>query len=105
MIPIQPMATYSPGKKKKYFRITFEVGIPDDAIIGQNALTDFGGYLVLRLPKNRIESKFLKTEPELKLLYIETSDGRKGFSLFSHIEYDSLRYLFGADFVSVSLIG
>jgi hypothetical protein len=62
LIPIQPLATYAPTKKKKYFRITFEIGIPEDVIVGQGCLTDFGGYLVLRLPKNRIVSKFLNKE-------------------------------------------
>jgi len=42
---------------------------------------------------------------DLKLLYIETADGEKGFSLFKHIEYDSLCYLFDTDSVSVSLVG
>jgi len=41
----------------------------------------------------------------LKLLYIETSNGEKGFSLFTHIEYGSLCYLFDAETVSVGLVG
>lgn len=60
LVKAHPMATYSPTKRKNYFRITFEVALPVDAITGASALTDFGGFLVLRLPKDRIKPQFLE---------------------------------------------
>ncbi len=32
----------------------FEVWIPEDAIVGEDALTDFGIVTLMRLPKNRV---------------------------------------------------
>ena len=58
--PVNSIATYSPSKKKDYFRITFEAVIPKEAVLGPNALMDFGGFMLLRLPKNRLQPKFVK---------------------------------------------
>lgn len=52
------VSTYAPSKKGKtkgYFRIKCELWIPEDSIEGEDALTDFGAFAVLRLPKNRIK--------------------------------------------------
>lgn len=43
------------GKNKGYHRIKCEIWIPEDAIEGENALTDFGAFAVLRLPKVRVK--------------------------------------------------
>ncbi|CCO08253.1 hypothetical protein [Desulforamulus hydrothermalis] len=52
---VQALETYSPTKKKDYFRIKYEAIIPKDAIIGGSCLTDFGALIVMRVPKNRIK--------------------------------------------------
>ncbi|QNB48189.1 hypothetical protein BR63_19090 [Thermanaerosceptrum fracticalcis] len=62
LAPINPMNTYAPGKKRDVFRITFEAIIPTEAITGKNCLMNFGGMMLLMLPKNRIEPQFLKRE-------------------------------------------
>ncbi|OMD66029.1 hypothetical protein BSK62_13255 [Paenibacillus odorifer] len=52
------MSTHAPakkGKNKGYYRIKCEIWIPEDAIEGENALTDFGAFAVMRLPKDRIK--------------------------------------------------
>lgn len=43
------------GKHKGYHRIKCEIWIPEDAIKGEDALTDFGAFMVLSLPKNRVQ--------------------------------------------------
>lgn len=43
------------GKHKGYHRIKCEIWIPEDAIKGEGALTDFGAFMVLSLPKNRVQ--------------------------------------------------
>jgi hypothetical protein len=51
------LKTYAPaksGKYKGYFRINTEILIPEDAIKGENALSDFGAFVVMRLPKVRV---------------------------------------------------
>ncbi|GFN32462.1 hypothetical protein PCURB6_27220 [Paenibacillus curdlanolyticus] len=50
-------SVYAPtrkGKSKGYHRMKFEVWIPEDAIVGEDALTDFGIVTLMRLPKNRV---------------------------------------------------
>jgi hypothetical protein len=59
LAPIFPKSTESPTKKRAYHRIKFEALIPAEAINGEGALDDFGGLLILRLPKKRIQPKFL----------------------------------------------
>jgi hypothetical protein len=51
------LKTYAPtrsGKYKGYFRINTDILIPEDAIKGENALSDFGAFVVMRLPKARV---------------------------------------------------
>jgi hypothetical protein len=43
------------GKHKGYHRIKCEIWIPEDAIQGEDALTDFGAFAVMRLPKARVQ--------------------------------------------------
>lgn len=43
------------GKYKGYHRIKCEIWIPEDAIQGEGALTDFGAFAVMRLPKDRVQ--------------------------------------------------
>jgi len=52
------MSTYAPSKSGKYkdhFRIKAEIWIPKDAIKGESALSDFGAFAVMRLPKDRVQ--------------------------------------------------
>lgn len=51
------LKTYAPtktGKYKGYFRLNTEILIPEDAIKGEDALSDFGAFVVMRLPKVRV---------------------------------------------------
>ena len=57
--PVNPISTYSPTKKKKYHRITVELVIPEGALNGANALTDFGVFAVLRIPEKHISEQYL----------------------------------------------
>lgn len=43
------------GKNKGYHRIKCEIWIPEDAIEGTDALTDFGAFAVLRIPEKRVK--------------------------------------------------
>lgn len=43
------------GKHKGYHRFKFEVWIPEDAIKGEDALSDFGAVALMRLPKSRVQ--------------------------------------------------
>lgn len=57
------MSTHAPvktGKNKGYHRIKLEIWIPEDAIKGEEALTDFGAFAVMRLPKNRVQDHLIK---------------------------------------------
>lgn len=47
------------GKHKGYHRFKFEAWIPEDAIKGPDALTDFGAFVLMRLPQNRIANHLL----------------------------------------------
>ncbi|SFE11082.1 hypothetical protein SAMN04487969_101107 [Paenibacillus algorifonticola] len=47
------------GKNKGYHRIKLEVWIEEGAIIGESALTDFGAFAVLRLPKARVQDHLI----------------------------------------------
>ncbi len=49
----------SPTKKKKCHRFMVELLVPEDAIIGQGCLTDFGCMVVMRLPRERIKPELL----------------------------------------------
>lgn len=52
------MSTHAPsksGKHKGYYRIKCEIWIPEDAIEGEGALTDFGAFAVMRMPNARIK--------------------------------------------------
>lgn len=50
------------GKHKGYHRIKCEIWIPEDAIQGEDALTDFGALALLRLPLTRVKDH-MKTQP------------------------------------------
>lgn len=54
--------TFSPSQKKKYYRLKLEVAIPTDAIIGEGCLTDFGTFVVMRVPKNRVNPECLEVK-------------------------------------------
>lgn len=43
------------GKYKGYHRLELQVMIPEDAIQGESALTDFGAFVMLRLPRKRVK--------------------------------------------------
>jgi hypothetical protein len=43
------------GKYKGYHRFKFEVWIPEDAIEGENALSDFNAVVLMSLPKSRVK--------------------------------------------------
>lgn len=64
LAPISGTAsTYAPstkGKNKGYFRMKFEVWIPEDAIVGDNALNDFGIVTLMRLPKSRVADHLIR---------------------------------------------
>ena len=69
MLVLAPMAgncsVHAPaktGKHKGYHRIKLEVWIPDDAIEGDAALTDFGLVTLLRLPKSRVQPHLIRDE-------------------------------------------
>jgi hypothetical protein len=56
------LKTYAPaksGKYKGYFRLNAEILIPEDAIKGENALSDFGAFVVMRLPKERVNNHLI----------------------------------------------
>lgn len=61
LAPIGGFEIYSPSKKKPYHRIKAEIIVPEDAIIGESCLSDFGIIVTLRLPKNRINPEYLKS--------------------------------------------
>lgn len=48
------------GKHKGYHRIKCEMWIPEDAIEGKDALTDFGAFAILRLPESRVKEHLKK---------------------------------------------
>lgn len=62
LAPINLIEASSPTKKKHYFSLKVEVMIPADAIKGEGAILDFGGMMLIRLPKNRIADQFLSHE-------------------------------------------
>ena len=65
--PVGAFDLFSPTKKEPYHRIKAELILPEDAIIGQECLTDFGLIATLRIPKDRINPKYLKyAEVEMK---------------------------------------
>lgn len=59
------LSVHGPVKKgpyKGYHRIKTEIWIPEDSIKGDEALSDFGAFAVVRLPKSRVECHLLKEE-------------------------------------------
>lgn len=71
MLVLAPMSgsctVYAPakkGKNKGYHRIKLEVWIPEDAIIGESALNDFGLVSLIRLPKSRVQPHLIRSEDE-----------------------------------------
>ena len=52
------------GKHKGYHRVKLEVWIPENAIIGEEALTDFGLLTLMRLPKNRVQPHLIREKVE-----------------------------------------
>lgn len=50
------------GKNKGYHRMKFEVWIPEDAIKGEDALSDFGAVTLLRLPRKRVSEHLQNIE-------------------------------------------
>jgi hypothetical protein len=64
LVPFADVVTKSPaksGKYKGYHQIKITALIPDDAIIGESAITDFGGFIILDIGKNRV-AEHLKSE-------------------------------------------
>ncbi|PPQ49097.1 hypothetical protein C5G87_06895 [Paenibacillus peoriae] len=60
--------TYAPtarGFNKDYFRINMDVLLPKDCIQGDDAISDFGAFVVMRLPKSRVQDDFIHDNPEL----------------------------------------
>ncbi|KOS03957.1 hypothetical protein [Paenibacillus polymyxa] len=62
LIALAPLANgvtvHAPNKKGKYkgyHRLELQVMIPEDAIQGESALTDFGAFVMLRLPRKRVQ--------------------------------------------------
>jgi hypothetical protein len=55
---------FGPTKSKKSHRFKIEVEIPVEAIIGDRALTQFGGLVMLDIATNRIHPKYLREESE-----------------------------------------
>lgn len=43
------------GKHKGYHRIKCEIWIPEDAIKGEDCLSDFGAFAVVSMPKSRVQ--------------------------------------------------
>jgi hypothetical protein len=59
------LRTFAPaktGKAKGYHRIKMEVWIPEDAIIGDGAITDFGIVTMMRLPKSRVVPRLISSK-------------------------------------------
>lgn len=52
------------GKYKGYHRIKMEVWIPEDAIKGDSALSEFSLLSMLRLPKARVQPHLIRGEGE-----------------------------------------
>lgn len=49
------------GKHKGYHRLKLEVWIPGDAIKGEDALSDFGAFALIRLPKSRVQEHLINS--------------------------------------------
>lgn len=63
LVPPVNVTTYAPskkGKNKGYFRLKVEFWIPEDAIVGEGALTDFGISALTRIPKDRVADHLKK---------------------------------------------
>lgn len=59
------LITYAPSKKGKYkgyHRLKLEVWIPEDAIKGDDALSDFGACALMRLPKSRVQDHLINKD-------------------------------------------
>ncbi|WP_099301950.1 hypothetical protein [Bacillus sp. Marseille-P3800] len=57
VVPFANVETKAPaksGKYKGYHQIKINALIPEDAIKGENAILDFGGFLILDIEKNRV---------------------------------------------------
>lgn len=52
------------GKYKGYHRIKMEVWIPEDAIKGDSALSEFSLLSMLRLPKSRVQPHLIRNVGE-----------------------------------------
>lgn len=61
---VRRLETYAPNRRKKCHKLVFEALIPEEAINGEEAITDFGGFVVMRVPKARIEGKYLRQVSE-----------------------------------------
>lgn len=57
---IKEIKTYAPTKKGKCHRLVFEVLIPAEGLKGEGAISELGGFVVVKLPKTRIEDEHLK---------------------------------------------
>lgn len=65
LVPPVKAETYAPSKKgrnKGYHRLKVEFWIPEEAIIGEDALIDFGLSAFMRLPNGRISGEFLSQD-------------------------------------------
>ncbi|MMZ69916.1 hypothetical protein D1872_328430 [compost metagenome] len=59
------MNIYAPakqGKYKGYHRIKTEIWIPEDAIKGEGAISDFGAFALLRIPVSRVQDHLKQTK-------------------------------------------
>lgn len=59
-----PSKSGKSGKYKGYHRIKMEVWIPEDAIKGDSALSEFSLLSMLRLPKSRVQPHLIRSEGE-----------------------------------------
>lgn len=60
----QTHAPAASGKYKGLHRLKFEVLIPEDVVLGPNALLDMGAFFALKLPTERINPEFLTVEKD-----------------------------------------
>lgn len=57
---IANITTWAPNRRRKCHKLVFEVLVPEEGIIGYEAINDFGGFVTIRLPKKRIKAELLK---------------------------------------------
>ena len=55
LCPILGYRSTAPTKRQKNYHLKLDVLINPDVIEGENAITEFGGFVILALPKDRIK--------------------------------------------------